>query len=102
LPGVYATLNYYEDPFRSKVISVRVGAHEYDIIYVKGISEAYNLQGDTWSTPIRVDTDNLLYEDNNGNVSTTSLSEYYSNYVVDWGAKMIDEAKERTVTAWSG
>ena len=102
LPGVYATLNYYEDPFRSKIISVRVGANEYDIIYVKGISEAYNLQANTWSTPVRVDTNNLLYEDSNGNVTSTSLTEYYSNYVVDWGSKMIDEAKERTVTAWSG
>ena len=102
LPGVYATLNYYEDPFRSKIISVRVGANEYDIIYVKGISEAYNLQANTWSTPVRVDTNNLLYEDSNGNVTSTSLTEYYSNYVVDWGAKMIDEAKERAVTAWSG
>jgi len=43
MPGVYATFNYYQDPFRSKVVSVRFGAHEYDIIYVKGVAENYNL-----------------------------------------------------------
>ena len=40
----------------SKIISVRVGANEYDIIYVKGISEAYNLQANTWSTIVTIIT----------------------------------------------
>ena len=101
MPGVYSTFSYYQDPFRSKVISVRFGAHEYDVIYVKGVAEAYNLQADQWSTPIKFSADDLLFETEQG-ITATTLREYYSSYVVDWGSKMIDEAKERAVTAWSG
>ena len=99
--GLYTTFNYYQDPFRSKTIQVRFGAHEYNIIYVKGIAEAYNLQADTWSSPIRFAADTLLYESEAG-VTSTPLSDYYNNYVVDWGQKMIEEAKEKAITAWGG
>lgn len=101
MPGVYTTFNYYQDPFRSKVVSVRFGAHEYDIIYVKGITEAYNLQANSWSTPVKFSSDDLLYQSDTG-ITNTTLKEYYSSFVVDWGSKMIDEAKERSITAWSG
>lgn len=100
-PGLYTTFTYYEDPFRNKTISVRFGAHEYNVIYVKGIAEAYNLQSDNWSAPIKFSSDELLYENDNG-ITGVTLRQYYSQYVVDWGAKMIDEAKEKTLTAWSG
>ena len=101
MPGLYSTFSYYQDPFRSKVISVRFGAHEYDVIYLKGIAEAYNLQADQWSTPIKFAADDLMFETEQG-ITSMTLREYYSQYVVDWGAKMIDDAKERSVTAWSG
>lgn len=99
--GLYTTFNYYQDPFRSKTIHVRFGAHEYNIIYVKGIAEDYNLQADQWSTPIRFAADTLLYEGEAG-ITTTTLDQYYSTYVVDWGQKMIEEAKEKAITAWAG
>lgn len=101
MPGVYSTFTYYQDPFRNKTISVRFGAHEYDIIYVKGVAEDFNLLADLWSTPIKFAADTLLYENEQG-ITTTTLREYYAQAVVDWGAKMIDEARERAVTAWSG
>lgn len=101
MPGMYSTFAFYQDPFRSKVISVRFGAHEYNIIYVKGVAEDYNLQSDLWSNPVKFASDELLFENSNG-VTSTTLREYYGSYIVDWGAKMIDEAKERAVTAWSG
>ena len=88
MPGVYSTFSYYQDPFRSKVISVRFGAHEYDIIYIKGVAEAYNLQSDQWSTPVKFASDTLLLENTQG-ITATTLSEYYANFVVDWGAQMI-------------
>lgn len=46
LPGMYSVLKYYEDPFRSKTLKVRFGAHEYNIIYFKGVTEAFNLLAD--------------------------------------------------------
>lgn len=101
LAGLYTTFNYYQDPFRNKTVKVRFGAHEYNIVYVKGVAEAYNLQADVWSMPIRFAADTLLYEAETG-ITTTSLSDYYSNFVVDWGQRMIEEAKEKAITAWSG
>ena len=101
MPGVYTTFNFYEDPFRNKTISVRFGAHEYDIIYIKGVTEAYNLLSDSWSTPIKFAADTLLYENEQG-ITSTTLREFYAQAIVDWGARMIDEARERSVTAWSG
>lgn len=101
MPGVYSTFTYYQDPFRNKTISVRFGAHEYNIIYIKGIAEAYNLQADSWSTPIKFFSDELYFENDNG-ITTMQFNEYYSSFVVDWGAQMIDEAKEHALSAWAG
>lgn len=101
MPGVYSTFTYYQDPFRNKTISVRFGANEYNIIYVKGIAEAYNLQADNWSTPIKFASDELYFESDNG-ITTLQFNEYYANYIVDWGAQMIEEAKEHSVSAWKG
>jgi hypothetical protein len=77
MPGVYSTFTYYQDPFRNKTISVRFGAHEYDIIYVKGVAEDFNLLADLWSTPIKFAADTLLYENEQG-ITTTTLREYYA------------------------
>ena len=46
MPGMYSVLRYYEDPFREKSVRVRFGAHEYNIIYFKGVTEAFNLLAD--------------------------------------------------------
>lgn len=100
-PGVYSVFTYYENPFRSKVINVKFGAHEYNIIYVKGIAEDWNLLADSWSTPIKFATDSLLYENQNG-VSTTNFLSYYNRYIMDWGANMLAEAKQAHFNANSG
>ncbi|MBO6272006.1 hypothetical protein J6O48_04420 [bacterium] len=42
-----------------------------------------------------------MFENENG-ITTTTLRQYYAQYIVDWGARMIDEAKEKQITAWSG
>jgi hypothetical protein len=77
MPGVYSTFNYYQDPFRNKTISVRFGAHEYDIIYVKGVAEDFNLLADLWSSPIKFDSDTLLFENENG-ITNITLRDYYA------------------------
>lgn len=60
-PGVFSVFHLYQDPFRDKTINVRFGAKEYDIIYVKGVDEDYNLLGNEWSDPIKFSTDDLVY-----------------------------------------
>lgn len=97
-PGVYSEFKIYQDPFRSKTIEVRFGAHEYDIIYIKGVNEDFNLISNQWSDPIQFETDTLLYADN----VNISLADYYAANVVDWGAQWIAEAKEHKITAYYG
>lgn len=100
-PGTYSMLEYYEDPFRDKTIKVRFGAHELNIIYFKGVAEDYNLLGNYWSTPIKFASDELILSGTTGQ-QQMSFDEYYSRFIVDWGSKMIAEAKENRQSAWNG
>ena len=98
IPGIYTTFEYYDNPYRKKEIKIRFGAHEFDIIYIKAINEDYNLIADTWSTPIKFDSDNLVYKANNN----IRFADYYATNIVDWGANMIADAKQRTLKALYG
>jgi hypothetical protein len=100
-PGIYTTFTYYQDPFRSKKVKVRFGAHEYNILYFKGVAENYNLLADSWSTPVKFSSDDLVLSGSVG-LQETPFANYYAQYIVDWGSKMIAEAKERKITAWFG
>jgi len=84
-PGVYSIFSLYQDPFRTKEIKVRFGIHEYNIIYVKGVNEDYNLLANDWSDPVKFSADKLLYTDD---INITALQYYYQN-VVDWGREWI-------------
>ena len=97
-PGVYSIFRIYQDPFRSKVINVRVGVNEYNIIYIKGVNEAFNLLSNEWSDPIQFSTNELVNEDN----VNINLKQYYASFVSDWGAQWIAESKERRVSAYYG
>lgn len=97
-PGVFSIFNYYQDPFRSKEITVKFGAHEYNIIYVKGVNEEFNLLADEWSTPIKFASDELV----NANNINQTFPQFYAATVSDWGAQWIAEAKERRVSAFYG
>lgn len=97
-PGINSIMYFYEDPFRSKTLNIRFGAHEYDIIYFKAIQEDYNLLANEWSVPMKFATDSLSYEADN----STPFSNFYAANVVDWGANMIAEAKEQLTKAYYG
>ena len=98
LPGVNSTLNYYQNPFRNKTVNIRFGSNEYNIIYIKGVAEEYNLLSNEWSTPILFDSNSLLYVGD----GVTKFSDYYVKNIVDWGSTMIAEAKEKRITAYYG
>lgn len=97
-PGINSVLSYYQDPFKDKTVNIRFGAHEYNIIYIKGISEEFNLLSTQWSTPIKFNSDSLIYEGD----GTTSFANYYVNNIVDWGANWIAEVKDRKIAAFNG
>lgn len=97
-PGVYTIFTLYQDPFRKKQIDVRFGAHEYNIIYVKGVNEDFNLLSNTWSNPVKFSTDDLVLDTDNN----ITLKDYYMQNVVDWGSDWIAQAKEKRITAYYG
>ncbi|WQJ53912.1 MAG: hypothetical protein [Wendovervirus sonii] len=97
-PGVFSIFTVYQDPFRSKEINVRFGIHEYNIIYIKGVNEDYNLLSNEWSEPIKFSSDELLFADD---INMSALQYYHIN-VVDWGRDWIAQAKERRIMAYNG
>lgn len=99
--GAFSILNYFQDPFRSKTLEIRFGAHEYNIIYFKGIAEAHNLLANEWSDPIKFSSDELVLAGST-DLQNTRFVDYYNRYIVDWGAEMIAEAKEASISAWHG
>lgn len=98
IPGVYTMFKLYQDPFRKKEIKVKFGAGEYNIVYIKGVNEEYNLLGNEWSSPIKFDTDILVLDSD----ENKSLAQFYQESVMDWGSNMIAEAKERSIKAFYG
>ena len=99
--GVYSILNYYEDPFRSKVVRVRFGANEYNIIYIKAVAEAYNLLGDQWSTPIKFFSNDLILAGSEG-LQEMNYFKFYNQYVKDFGREFINQIYENNKSAWTG
>ena len=100
-PGVYSIFSIFQDPFREKVVKVRFGAHEMNIIYFKGVSENYNLLADVWSTPVKFSSDDLILEGTAG-LQQTPFSTYYEQYIVDWGSEMIANYRDQKIPAYSG
>ena len=98
IPGLYTIFRYYQDPFRDKTINVRFGANEYNIIYIKGVNEDFNLLSNSWSTPIKFSSNDLIYE----NDGSQNFLNFYNANIVDWGANMIADAKQRTIKAYYG
>lgn len=96
-PSVGTKLNVYNSPFSSKKAKIGIGYNEIDIIYIKGINEAFNILSKDWSLPIMFITNNLKL-----NGSGMTLAEYYGKYIVDFGADMIAKAKQGTIYAYDG
>ena len=98
IPGLYTIFRYYQDPFRDKTINIRFGANEYNIIYIKGVNEDFNLLSNSWSTPIKFSSNDLIYE----NDGSQNFLNFYNANIVDWGANMIADAKQRAIKAYYG
>jgi hypothetical protein len=99
--GVYSMLNFYEDPFRSKVVNVRFGINEYNVIYVKGITENYNLLANDWSTPIKFYSNDLILHGSDG-LQQMTFGAFYNQYIKDFGRDMINSIYENKKSAWTG
>lgn len=97
-PAVNKEFYYYNEPFSNKIINIPIGYNEINCLFFKGVNEDYNLVGNEWSNMISFVTNDLKFS----NDENISLSEYYTNYVSDFGAEWIAKAKERQIQAYNG
>ena len=98
IPGEGDTLSYYSEPFARKDVNIGIGINEIDIVYVKGVDEAYNITSRGWSTPISFYTNRLVFEED----KAISFPAYYSTMVSDFGATWIAQAKDKQIYAYDG
>lgn len=97
-PSTNDTLLFYNEPWKDKVVNVKFSNNEINIVYFKGINEDFNIPGNEWSEPIMFVTNDLVFSGD----ESTSYNSYYYNNIVDWGRQMIDEVRERRITASRG
>lgn len=98
LLGKGSSLSLYRDPERSKKLDIRFGANEYNFIYIKAVSPENNILSNAWSECIKFNSNDLKYAGD----ESIKFSDFYASNIVDWGAKMLAEAKERKITAFEG
>jgi len=82
-------------PYRVPELPVNVGFNEREVIFVKPVSKAKNLTIDGFSKGFGVYTNELTIPlvDN----SSSTLEDYYNNFVSDFGLILLNLAKEKTV-----
>lgn len=96
-PAVGTKFYVYNEPFSQKEVKIGIGHNEFNIIYIKGINDDYNILSKDWSAPIMFDTNNLVLAGSN-----TTLNEYYGKYCYDFGTEMIAKAKQNAIYAYNG
>ena len=90
-------IDFYNEPFKNKIIEIPIGMNEINCIYFKGINEDYNIIGNEWSDPVTFITNDLKLDNYDIDLKT-----YYMQYVSDFGAEWIAQAKERRISAYNG
>lgn len=82
-------------PFRRPELQVNVGFNEREVIFIKPVSKAKNLTLDDFSRGLAIYTNELTIPLQDE--STTTLEEYYTNFVSDFGLILLNMAKEKTL-----
>lgn len=94
--NVYDSFELYNAPFNEKIISVGIGIDEYDVVYVKGVNENFNVLSRDWSNPIAFYTNELIF----ANDPNKRFDEFYVNNVADFGKRLIAQFKEGHMPAY--
>lgn len=84
-------------PYRRPELQVNVGYNEREVIFVRPVSKANNITVDDYSNGFGLYTNELTIplHDN----SSSTLEEYYNNFVADFGMILLNAAKERKLPA---
>lgn len=103
LPVVGDELGYYTEPWQNKYINIRFGKDELNIIYLKGINEAFNTAAIHWSEPIMFSSEDLRFRPVDTSVNAgMGFPEYYARYVADFGQRMIADVRENKISMSEG
>ena len=82
-------------PYRRPELQVNVGFNEREIVFIKPVSKSKNLTISDFSKGLALYTNELtipLQDD-----STSTLADYYNNFVSDFGLILLNLAKEKTL-----
>jgi len=96
--NVNDNLEFYNTPFSDKTIEVGIGINEYDIVFIKGVNENFNIVSTEWSSPISFFTNELIFDEDD----YTKFSAYHKVNVADFGKYLISQAKEKHISAYDG
>lgn len=103
LPVAGDELGYYTEPWQNKYINIRFGKDELNVIYLKGINEAFNTAAIHWSEPIMFSSEDLRFRPVDSSVNAgMGFPEYYARYVADFGQRMIADVRENKISMSDG
>lgn len=95
-----SALRLKPSPYRLPELQVNVGFNERQVVFIKPVSKSKNLTIDDYSSGVAMFTNELtipLADD-----STSTLEEYYTNFVSDFGLILMNLAKEKKLPAVIG
>lgn len=87
-------------PYRRPELQINVGFNEREVIFIKPVSRAKNLTINDFSKGVAIYTNELTIP--LSDTSTTTLADYYNNFVSDFGLILLSLAKEKTQPAILG
>lgn len=90
-------LRFYGDPITNKKVDVTVGFDEYLVMFMKPLNSKNMIKGSLWSQGTGLYTNDLKLDTN----SNVSLSQFYLNYVYDYGV-IIQDMIEKTIPSTVG
>jgi hypothetical protein len=82
-------------PYRRPELQINVGFNEREVLFIKPVSKSKNLTINDFSKGVALYTNELTIplQDN----STSTLADYYNNFVSDFGLILLNLAKEKTL-----
>lgn len=82
-------------PYRRPELQVNVGFNEREIVFIKPVSKSKNLTINDFSKGLALYTNELTIPLQDE--STSTLADYYNNFVSDFGLILLNLAKEKTL-----
>jgi hypothetical protein len=76
-------------------VKISVGFNEYQVIFIRPIRSDNNVRSEEWSLGAGFYTNDLTLSSTNKNLDGLTMSEYYVNYIQDYGAVLRDIVQKK-------